>query len=151
MALPLQRGALAGSNSQNRLAASRLPRPFTVPFAVPSVLVPLRVDATTDHYRVVMRPLLAHVLPGFATPLWGYNGEVPGPTVRVLRGRQTVMRQVNSLLVQHPVLGYPQWTSVYLHGSPSAPPYDGYASDISNPGQYKDYRYPNNQPARTLW
>ena len=61
------------------------------------------------------------------------------------------MRQVNSLPVQHPVLGYTPWTSVHLHGSPSAPQYDGYASDISNPGQYKDYRYPNTQPARTLW
>ena len=40
---------------------------------------------------------------------------------------------------------------MHLHGSASLPQYDGYASDISNPGQYKDYRYPNSQVARTLW
>ena len=151
VAFPLQRGALAGSTRQNRLAASLLPQPFTVPFAVPSVLVPLSSDATTDHYRVVMRPLLAEILPGFTTPLWGYNGEVPGPTVRVAQGRRVIMRQVNSLPPTHPVLGYRPWTSVHLHGSPSAPQFDGYASDITNPGQYKDYTYLNRIPSRTLW
>jgi FtsP/CotA-like multicopper oxidase with cupredoxin domain len=40
---------------------------------------------------------------------------------------------------------------VHLHGSASTPDYDGYASDISNPGEWKDYHYPNWQPARTLW
>ena len=31
------------------------------------------------------------------------------------------------------------------------PQYDGYASDVTNRGFYKDYYYPNSQPARTLW
>ena len=151
VALPLERGASADSTGPNRLAASLLPRPFTVPFGVPELLVPFRADATTDYYRVIMQPFPAQVLPGFTTPLWGYNAQVPGPTVRITRGRRAVIRQVNALPAQHPVLGYTPWTSVHLHGSPSAPQYDGYASDITNPGQYKDYRYDNLQPARTLW
>jgi hypothetical protein len=40
---------------------------------------------------------------------------------------------------------------VHLHGSGSLPQYDGYASDLTPPGFYKDYHYPNFQPARTLW
>ena len=51
----------------------------------------------------------------------------------------------------HPTLGYTPWTSVHLHGQASLPQYDGYASDITNPGQFKDYRYPNWQNGRTLW
>lgn len=43
------------------------------------------------------------------------------------------------------------WTSTHLHGSASLPQYDGYASDVTQPGQWKDYVYPNSQPARTLW
>ena len=43
------------------------------------------------------------------------------------------------------------WTSTHLHGAPSLPQYDGYASDISLPGYYKDYFYDNLEPARTLW
>ena len=40
---------------------------------------------------------------------------------------------------------------MHLHGHASLPQYDGYASDITNPGQYKDYEYQNVQEARTLW
>ena len=42
-------------------------------------------------------------------------------------------------------------TSTHLHGSASLPQYDGYASDITIPGQMKRYFYPNCQEARTLW
>lgn len=34
---------------------------------------------------------------------------------------------------------------------PSEPHFDGYASDVSLPGQWKDYVYPNDCEARTLW
>ncbi len=42
-------------------------------------------------------------------------------------------------------------TSTHLHGSASMPQFDGYASDITYPGQVKSYFYPNCQDARTLW
>jgi FtsP/CotA-like multicopper oxidase with cupredoxin domain len=42
-------------------------------------------------------------------------------------------------------------TSTHLHGSASLPQFDGYANDLTLPGFYKDYHYPNNQPARSLW
>lgn len=41
--------------------------------------------------------------------------------------------------------------SVHLHGSYSRAPFDGWADDTTEPGQYKDYYYPNRQNARTLW
>ena len=52
---------------------------------------------------------------------------------------------------QHRTLGYTPWTSTHLHGSASLPQYDGYASDVTQPGQWKNYHYPNFQDARTLW
>jgi spore coat protein A len=151
LVLPLERTVNAQSPSGGRLASSRLPKPFTVPFAPPPVLAPVRTDATTDFYRVVMRPALATIIPGFQTPIWGYNGIYPGPTVHSVAGRQTVMRQINTLPGTAPGLNFTPWTSVHLHGMPSRPQFDGYASDISNPGQYKDYHYPNSTTARTLW
>jgi len=128
-----------------------LPVPFTIPFTEPPFLAPYRTDATTDYYRITMQEFQAEVIPGLKTTMWGYNGLVPGPTVRASRGRPAVMRHVNNLPAQHPTLKYAPWTSVHLHGSPSLPQYDGYASDVTNPGQYKDYHYPNTQAARTLW
>ena len=70
---------------------------------------------------------------------------MPGPTIRVNQGRKVVVRHINKLPAVHPTLGYTPWTSVHLHGSASLPQYDGYASDITYPGQYKDYHYPNFQ------
>ena len=122
-----------------------------MPFTIPPVISPVRSDATTDYYRVSMEPVAAEVIPGYKTPLWGYNGSVPGPTFKVNQGRRAVVRQINNLPARHPDLDYTPWTSVHLHGSASLPEYDGYANDITNPGQWKDYRYPNWQPARTLW
>ena len=40
---------------------------------------------------------------------------------------------------------------MHLHGSASLPQYDGYANDVTKPGQRKVYQYPNQQGARTLW
>ncbi len=149
--LPLERVAGADPTTPPRLASSALPAPFTIPFAVPPVLRPVRADSTTDYYRVVMAPLQTQVVPGLQTTLWGYNGTVPGPTIHVQQGRRTVVRQINRLPAQHPILKYTPWTSVHLHGSPSDPQYDGYASDVTNPGQYKDYQYPNSPSGRTIW
>jgi len=149
--LPLERIVNAAPVTQPHLPASELPPLFTVPFAIPPVLTPFRTDDTTDYYKLYMKPFMADIIPGYQTPMWGYNGMYPGPTVHVDQGRQTVMRQVNNLPSQHPVLKYTPWTSVHLHGSPSDPEYDGYASDVTNPGQFKDYVYPNTPTARTLW
>ncbi len=137
----------------SRIARSALPAPFTTPFWMPPLAVPLRSDEVTgtDYYRLSMEPTVVEIVPGLPTVMWGYGGRVPGPTFRVRQNRKTVVRYVNNLPAVHPALNYTPWTSVHLHGSASLPQYDGYASDITNPGQYKDYHYPNFQPARTLW
>ena len=109
---------------------------------MPPVIARSACDATTDYYRVSMEPAMTEILPGLQTLVWGYNGSVPGPTFRVTTGRQSVVRQVNNLPQPAPDLDYTPWTSVHLHGSASLPQYDGYASDITNPG-LKDYLYPN--------
>ncbi|MGO4258634.1 multicopper oxidase family protein [Marmoricola sp. RAF53] len=151
VALPLERSVSGSLAQANRIAESALPQPFTQPFTVPSVISPVRSDSTTDYYRVSMEPTQVELIPGLQTMMWGYNGQVPGPTFQTTQGRKAVVRQINNLPSRHPTLGYTPWTSVHLHGSASLPEYDGYASDITNPGQWKDYRYPNYQPARTLW
>lgn len=74
--------------------------------------------------------------------LVGYDGISPGPTFIVPRGTETFVRILNNAQIE---------TSVHLHGSPSRAPFDGWAEDVTNPGQYKDYYWPNNQNARFLW
>jgi FtsP/CotA-like multicopper oxidase with cupredoxin domain len=151
LALPAERVARTQLAITNRIPQSQLPAPFTVPFAVPPVLSPIGQDATTDYYVLSQKQVSAQILPGLHTDIWGYNGITPGPTIMNTQGRSAVVRQINDLPGVHPSLRYNVWTSTHLHGSCSLPEYDGYASDITNPGQFKDYHYPNIQDARTLW
>lgn len=72
----------------------------------------------------------------------GYDGIAPGPTFIVPSGTETVIRFVNNAVLAN---------SVHLHGSYSRAPFDGWAEDVTEPLQYKDYHYPNSQNARTLW
>jgi FtsP/CotA-like multicopper oxidase with cupredoxin domain len=151
LALPAERVARTQVAIANRIAQSQLPAPFTVPFAIPPVLAPVGQDATTDYYVLTQKQVSAQILPGLHTDIWGYNGITPGPTIMNTQGRNAVVRQINDLPEVHPSLRYNVWTSTHLHGSCSLPEYDGYASDITKPGQFKDYHYPNIQDARTLW
>jgi spore coat protein A len=165
--VPLLSG-INGSTSTGELLPSRiaLPRPFTLPFKVPPVLRPTSTDAATDHYEIVQRAAVAEILPGVRTPIWGYNGILPGPTIVSTSGRRTVVTHRNELPV--PV-------TVHLHGGHTPPEHDGYPIDLLYPAggsaqmtdhQHmsghdrmtgattigrRDYVYPLNQPAATLW
>ena len=149
--LPAERIARTQLAIADRLPASRLPQPFTVPFAVPPVATPVARTVDTDLYSIAQVEAPVEILPGLKTPIWGYNGITPGPTIVVPQGRKTLVRQLCNLPAVHPTLRYNVWSSTHLHGSASLPEYDGYASDFTNPGEYKDYQYPNFQNARTLW
>ena len=56
-----------------------LPRPFTIPLPVPSVLRPARSDATTDYYEVTEKLGETEILPGHTTKIWGYCVTFPWP------------------------------------------------------------------------
>jgi spore coat protein A, manganese oxidase len=153
--LPIERtvrtqAAIGGTPiDQTSLLANR----FQLPFGHQRVLQPVHRSATTDYYEITQRTGEAQLLPGLPpTKFAGYNGQLPGPLIQVDQGREAVVRQINGLPQTHPIEGgHDWWTSTHLHGSASLPQYDGYASDITMPGEWKDYHYPNFQNARTLW
>ena len=150
VALPLERVVRAKTVSQ--IAASKLPAPYTLPFAVPPV-----IDGRGGGVvRLEQIAKQVSILPGFQTTIFGYalpgqGPTTPGPTIHTQRGTPLTVMQANKLPSAHPFLNYDPWTSTHLHGSASKPQYDGYASDITKVGQTKRYVYPNKQDARTLW
>ncbi|MFC7546014.1 multicopper oxidase family protein [Plantactinospora sp. GCM10030261] len=161
-------GDLAGSSTGALLKSDlKLPDPFGVPLPVPAVLKPTRTDGTTDYYDITQRRATVEIIPGHRTEIWGYNGTFPGPTIASRSGRRTVVRHRNELPV--PVV-------VHLHGGRNPAEHDGYPIDYLLPtggwsggtghsghggGQAghvgrvsqgtKDYVYPLDQPAATLW
>jgi FtsP/CotA-like multicopper oxidase with cupredoxin domain len=148
--LPAERIARTELAIANRIPQSALPKPFTLPWQTPPA-APKTSVGNTDYFTIVQRQAKVNILPDRQTTIWGYNGITPGPTIYVDKHRPAVVRQICALPDTHPELGYNVWTSTHLHGSCSLPQYDGYASDITKPGQFKDYHYPNVQDARTLW
>lgn len=109
---------------------------------LPPVLAPVRSDETTDYYEMTISESLAEILPGKLTPIFGYDGIFPGPTIQARRGRRTVVRYTNALR---------EHTTVHLHGGVVAPEHDGQPMDMVHPGESREYVYENDQPSATLW
>src|SRR3712207_6682225 len=136
----------------------RIPRPFTTAFAPPATVVPGsqggKFPSTINGLpavTLVEQVTPVQILPGVQTQMWTYGGTFPGPTIRATHRQPIVLRVVNRLPARHPTLRYEPATSTHLHGAPSLPQYDGYANDLTRPGQYKDYYYDNGEDARTIW
>ena len=117
-------------------------RPFRAELPRIPELRPTRRTRTRDVYDLTIRRADAEILRGYETPILGYDGRFPGPTIRARRGREVVVRQRNALAV--PV-------NVHLHGGTVPAAHDGHPMDLIAPGTVKAYRYPNRQPAATLW
>jgi spore coat protein A, manganese oxidase len=156
-ATALPRGAMLGADAADGLAPVNMPEPFQAAFPIPPVLRPQQITRAADgaiveHFEVIERSATARILPnGLTTNFWGYNSVTPGPTIKIHREHKSVLRVRNHLPATNPVTGTEGTTSVHLHGSPTLPQYDGYASDITPPGFFKDYHYPNIEQAVTLW
>jgi FtsP/CotA-like multicopper oxidase with cupredoxin domain len=132
-----------------------MPAPYNTDFVRLAVLSPVRratdANGPVDFYDISARSAAANIIPGLSTPILGYDGLVPPARIDVEQGTRIVLTMHNKLPARHPTFLTPTNISTHLHGSASLPQFDGYASDITRPGQRKEYHYPNFQPARTLW
>ena len=111
---------------------------------------PRVVPPGTEHYLIHERPV-AHVFHPTLPPnvLWGYDGQIPGPTFVARSGTPHLIRFVNDLPANDPVgIGLPI-TAIHRHGGFQAPENDGYPLDTFCSGQSRDYFYPN-RPAGGL-
>ncbi|HEY9282129.1 MAG TPA: multicopper oxidase domain-containing protein [Pyrinomonadaceae bacterium] len=79
------------------------------------------------------------------TPVWGYDGIVPGPTFIVRQGVPVLVRFRNELPSNH--FGSGGWgieqDAIHLHNGHTASESDGFAADFHNPGFFRDNHYPN--------
>jgi spore coat protein A len=116
--------------------------PFQVDLPIMPQLSPVRSERGVDVYDIDIREGLAEILPGFQTPIYGYEGIYPGPTIRARKGRAAIVRQSNRLTFD---------TNVHLHGGYVPAAHDGHPMDIIRPGAKFDYSYPNDQDAAFLW
>lgn len=98
---------------------------------------------TIDYYELNIEAFQEQIYNGLEPAnLVGFNGTSPGPTFRVQRGHETVVRINNN---------HDEASNLHLHGSPNHAVWDGWAHDLIQPGQYKDYYFPNYESARPIW
>jgi spore coat protein A, manganese oxidase len=158
-------GGLIGQTAEFLPSRAPLPKPFAVPLPIPPVKRAVRRDDGTDYYEIVQRVANAEILPGMRTPILGYDGIFPGPTLVTASGRRAVVRHRNELPV--PV-------AVHLHGGHTPAESDGGPLDLILPTRgwtrpthaghgggrpmrgdesngERDYTYPMRQRAATLW
>jgi spore coat protein A len=97
-----------------------------------------------------------------ATPVWGFEGASPGPTIEARRGNPLLIEWVNDLPREHflpvdysihgsgrdvPAVR----TVIHLHGGRVPPGSDGYPEHWLQPGGSRLNFYPNIQEATLLW
>ena len=115
------------------------------------------------------------------SPVWTYDGSLPGTTIEVERGTELEVRWENHLTGPFPVVvtvapefevdgvpaqcvpgrsgGVPDpradalsgYAVVHLHGAMTSAPSDGWTENIAAPGQASLDTYPNDQRATMLW
>lgn len=119
------------------------------PLPIPPVKEPLKkiINPVTGkeiwYFETEIKPFTKQVYPNLGpATLYGYDGQWPGPSFVVPRNQEIIVRFMNQ--ANRP-------NSVHLHGSPSRAPFDGWAEDVTQPGEFKDYYYPNTESARLLW
>jgi spore coat protein A len=159
------------ANAGIRTLTSEVPMPpaFKVPLPIPEQLRPTRRTADTDYYEIVQSSATVEIVPGLQTPIMGYNGTFPGPTIVQNPGRRVVVTHQNALAVP---------TVVHLHGGTTPADSDGYPTDLVLPSgadgtfpampampgmpamsdpeattsaSRRDYTYPSQPRAGTLW
>ena len=115
------------------------------------------------YHRIEMRAFRAKLhrdLP--ATPMWGYNGLSPGPTIEAMRGEPLLVEWANALPAKHflPIdhnihgaeSSKPEVRTVtHVHGARAPAGSDGFPEDWYASGRSLQYHYPNGQDAATLW
>lgn len=107
---------------------------------------PAMVRSAGDIESLRAAPFVAQLAPEDypATPVWAYEGRVPGPEIRVRQGERVIRRLVNDL---------PQPTTIHWHGVRLANGMDGVpdlTQSVIPPGETFDYDF-DVPDAGTFW
>jgi FtsP/CotA-like multicopper oxidase with cupredoxin domain len=116
--------------------------PFQAELRLPPTLVPVSSTAAEERFELTIREGRAEIIPGELTPVYGYDGVYPGPTIRARKSRTTVVNVTNGLSFNQ---------NVHLHGGLVPAASDGHPMQLIEPGGSFTYTYPNVQDAATLW
>jgi spore coat protein A len=137
-----RRAARKQTAAFTRKSASDMFEPFKADLPRIPVARPVEKTKQYDKYAFTMQPGTVEILPGLETPILGYNGTFPGPTVRAKRGKPVHILQRNQSGRE---------LNVHLHGGVTEPEHDGHPHSAIPNGSEWEYVYPNVQRSATMW
>jgi len=110
----------------------------------PTVRNPLRLPPTITarDQTLAATETVLELDDGKTSRAWGYNGHLPGPTLRVRRGENVNIRLRNELHDE---------TTIHWHGMIVPHSMDGHPLDAVSPGNTYTYHYPILQRAGMNW
>lgn len=103
---------------------------------------PLRLPPNWSGDSLTVAPASLAIWPGYSTAVSAINGSVPGPTIRVRRGREFAVRVQNKL--RQPLV-------LHWHGVLAPERMDGHPRDQVAAGESYEVRFPVRQRASTCW
>ena len=152
--------------------------PFVDPLPLPARRVVSDAERITIPLRTALHQYHRDLPP---SPVWTFDGTVPGPTIEVRRGVPLEVRWENQLAGMLPIVvsvapsheidgipvqnmpgrsggvrnraaaALPGYAVVHLHGGLTHATSDGWAENLTAPGQWALDTYPNDQRAALLW
>jgi bilirubin oxidase len=100
--LVLYASSLAFAGEVHNRISPEYKHKFLLPLTIPEVKRPLttytnpKTGVSTDFYEVEVKPAAHSFYPNLGTDnITAYDGTFPGPTFRVAKGRETLIRTVN--------------------------------------------------------
>lgn len=148
---------------------------FADALRIPPVLTPAVGSLLTVRQKATTVLLHSQLPP---TPVWAYEGSVPGPTIEVRSEKRQRVAWLNEITGDFPVTGVqvpftgldsilgpgrgsaqpdasvaalPSWTVVHLHGGVTGGNNDGWTENGVSPGDAHLSEYPNIQSSAGLW
>jgi FtsP/CotA-like multicopper oxidase with cupredoxin domain len=94
-------------------------------------------------YQITQRPAAVRVSSSLPTQqMWGFDGQVPGPTYVARYGRPILIRNVNQLPSNNGGFGINS-VSTHLHNGHTPSESDGFPCDYFDANRWYDQHYPN--------
>jgi FtsP/CotA-like multicopper oxidase with cupredoxin domain len=121
-----------------------------VPFGLtrsgaPSKASANRAQGTVREFTLVAEPVRWQIQPGTVVDGWGYNGQIPGPTLRVTEGDLVRVHLINHL---------PEPTTIHWHGIDVPTNMDGVpglSQDAVDPGDDFTYEFVASNPGTRMY
>jgi len=128
-------GPVGSPTDRGKLVAGlRDPKLPPVPIQAPDLkTLPWKMVKGTKEFHLIAEPVRRELLPGLVIDTYGYNGDMPGPTIEINQGDRVRIVVHNEL---------PEATSLHLHGFELPNDMDGVphlVQDLIEPGKQFDY------------